>query len=279
MKKDISVLVVDDNVEFCDLLRQYINRCENMKAVGVAKDGIEGVELIRSLHPDVVILDIIMPNLDGIGVLEKVNEMKMNPRPVFVVLSAVGQDVFTRKAMDLGAEYYMVKPFDIDILLNRVKETYNEKHKNAILHCGISTKKVDERGLNRERDQNVEMEVTSLMHEVGIPAHLSGYRYLREAIILATKNANVFNSVTRILYPSIAERFNSTPQKVERSIRNAIEATWTKETRGLKKIFDGEVSDYWEDKPTNSQFIAVMAEKIRINLNARKNKNSLDKGK
>lgn len=264
MKDEISVLVVDDNTEFCDLLRQYINKTGTMKAVGVAKDGVEGLKLIEALRPDVVILDIIMPNLDGIGVLEKVNEMKLSPKLLFIVLSAVGQDVFTKKAMDLGAEYYMVKPFDIEVLIQRIRDVYADRNTFTALSKGGGSAKYDSGTVRKSDEHQIEVEVTSLMYEVGIPAHLSGHRYIREAIILAVGDSNVFNSVTKILYPSIADKFNSSPQKVERSIRNAVEAAWAKESSGFRELFSGKLYTYPVEKPTNSQFIAVMAEKVKV---------------
>jgi two-component system response regulator (stage 0 sporulation protein A) len=264
----ISVLIVDDNVEFSDLLRQYINKSEGMRAVGAAKGGREGIELIKKLSPDVVILDIVMPNLDGIGVLENINKLELKDKPLFIILSAVGQDSYTRKAMDLGAEYYMVKPFDIEVLLTRVKEIYEEKNRNIIISPGIiASKKINYESGNRLQD--IEIDVTMLLHEAGIPPHLSGYRYLREAIILTLKNPDSFSSVTKVLYPTIAEKFNSTPQKVERSIRNAIDSAWIKESEGLVNIFGKKAFINWDEKPTNSEFIAVTSEKIRIKRGSR----------
>lgn len=265
MKEKISVLVVDDNVEFCDLLRQYVNKSEHMVTVGIAKDGAEGLELINRLNPDVVILDIIMPNIDGIEVLERAGRMDFKTRPLFVVLSAVGQEVYTKRAMELGAEYYMVKPFDIEVLLKRIKDIYCDRRGASAMFTSISSRGSAAGSKMEQESKDIGFEVTCLMHEIGVPPHLSGHKYLREAILLAASDKNVFTSITRVLYPAIAEKFKSSPQKVERSIRNAIEATWMRESEGLQKVFKESAKSCRGGKPTNSQFIAIMAEKIRIN--------------
>lgn len=264
MKERISVLIADDNIEFGDLLNDYINQEGDLHVVGIARDGLNALEMIKKLEPDVVILDIIMPNLDGIGVLEKITQVQLNKKPLFLMLSAVGQDIFIQKAITLGAEYYMVKPFDVEVLVSRVRQLYKEKRIYANNQIIAFSKFDQSTALRPEPVRNLELEVTNLMHEVGIPTHMSGYQYIREAILQTVNNAKVFNSITKVLYPKVAERFGTTPQKVERAIRNAIESAWSRGNPDSIDSLFGYTINYSKGKPTNSEFIAMMADKVRV---------------
>lgn len=266
MKERISILIADDNIEFGDLLNDYINQEVDLQVVGIARDGLNALEMIKLLEPDVVILDIIMPNLDGIGVLEKIPQIQINKKPLFLMLSAVGQDVFIQKAIALGAEYYIVKPFDVEVLISRIRQLYKEKNTNSYSQK-VSFPKVDQTNTVRiEQLRSLEVEVTNLMHEVGIPPHMSGYQYIREAIIQSVNNSKVFNSITKVLYPKVAERFGTTPQKVERAIRNAIESAWVRGNPDSIDSLFGYTINYNKGKPTNSEFIAMMADKVRVSV-------------
>lgn len=260
MKDEISVLIVDDNLEFRDLLKEKFEQEYDINIAGLAVDGLQAIEMIKTFKPDVVILDIIMPNLDGIGVLEKVSELKLDKKPTFVVLSAMGQDLFIQKAIVLGAEYYIVKPFDISVLISRVRQAY----KDSLL----SNRKKVSAPITKQLQVffDLEIEVTNLIREVGIPAHMVGYQYIREAIMLAVNNEDMFKSITKVLYPAVAKRFNTTPQKVERAIRNAIENAWNRgNPDSIDSIF-GYSSGFSKGKPTNSEFIAMMSDKMRLAL-------------
>lgn len=264
MKERISILIADDNIEFGDLLNDYINQEGDLHVVGIARDGLNALEMIKTLEPDIVILDIIMPNLDGIGVLEKISQMQISKKPLFLMLSAVGQDIFIQRAIVLGAEYYIVKPFDVEVLFCRVRQLYKEKRMYAHSQ-NISFSKIDQSNVKRaEPVRNLELEITNMMHEVGIPPHMSGYQYIREAILQTVNNANVFSSITRVLYPRVAERFGTTPQKVERAIRNAIESAWSRGNPDSIDSLFGYTISYSKGKPTNSEFIAMMADKVRV---------------
>lgn len=268
MKDTISVLIVDDNVEFGNLLNDYMNREVDIEVAGIARDGVQAMEMISSLKPNVVVLDIIMPNLDGIGVLERVSAGQTGQKPLFIVLSAIGQDVFIQKAVSLGAEYYIVKPFDVDVLVSRIRQIYGEKHVTQ-----FSSKKPFTRlsyrnsGKLESAKNSLEVEITNLMHEVGIPPHMSGYQYIREAIIKTVNDSKIFSSITKSLYPAVAEKYNTTPQKVERAIRNAIESAWTRGNPDSVDALFGYTTGYGKGKPTNSEFIAMMADKVKLILN------------
>lgn len=217
----ISVMIADDNVEFGNVLKEYLESAGDIVVKGVARDGIETVGMLKSQNPDVVILDLIMPNLDGIGVLERVSEMDPCNRPIFIVLSAVGQDSFIRKAVQLGAEYYMVKPFDVDILLKRIRQLYGEMCAGRdAAATGAPLKAVAPEGNEEKR---LEIAVSDLILNLGILPNLAGYHYLREAILLTIRDQSVLSSPTRSLYPVIAEKYNATSSKVNRAIRNTLE--------------------------------------------------------
>ena len=235
----------------------------------MAKDGNEAVDMIKNAMPDVVLLDVIMPHLDGIGVLEKMNIIKCNKKPICIMISAVGQDKITQKAVNLGAEYYVVKPFDIELLIKRIRELKNFKpNQNINTFIGREIKQqYVEIPENGERSQeNLEALVTNIIHEVGVPAHIKGYQYLREAIIMVVNDIDVINQITKSLYPQIAYKFSTTPSRVERAIRHAIEVAWGRgDQQTVEKIFGYTISAA-KGKPTNSEFIAMIADKLRLEL-------------
>lgn len=267
MKEKITVLIADDNQEFCRTLATYLGNQEDMEIIGMAKDGLEAVEKINEIEPDVAILDVIMPHLDGIGVLERINNSSnLKKRPICIMLSAVGQDKITQRAIELGAEYYVVKPFDIELLIKRIKEIKNFKPnvKNSLVFRENSRPYIEVP--KKQGDSDLEVLVTNIIHEVGVPAHIKGYQYLREAIMMVVNDIEVINQITKSLYPQIAQRFSTTPSRVERAIRHAIEVAWGRgEPSVMENIFGYTVSAS-KGKPTNSEFIAMIADKLRLEL-------------
>ena len=237
MKEKISILIADDNAEFCKSLAGYIEKQEELEVIGIAKDGLEAVEMITNVEPDVVLLDVIMPHLDGLGVLEKINEL--SKKPVSVMLSAVGQEKITQKAIGLGAQYYVVKPFDIELLIRRIKELiyYKGSKTNTFVSREQRQQYIEIEG-SEKNEENLEAQVTNIIHEVGVPAHIKGYQYLREAIIMVVKDIDVINQITKSLYPQIAKKFETTPSRVERAIRHAIEVAWGRgQQEAVENIF------------------------------------------
>mgnify|MGYP004587080475 FL=1 len=272
MREKITVLIADDNQEFSTTLATYLKNQEDMVVVGRAKDGNEALDMVSSLMPDVLLLDVIMPHLDGIGVLEQMNMIKLNKKPICIMLSAVGQDKVTRRAIELGAEYYVVKPFDIDLLITRIRELKNYKpssQKNNFIsrEIGISKSQyIDIPNNPANKEENIEALVTNVIHEVGVPAHIKGYQYLREAIIMVINDIDVINQITKCLYPQIANKFHTTPSRVERAIRHAIEVAWGRgEQKTVENIFGYTISAA-KGKPTNSEFIAMISDKLRLEL-------------
>jgi len=258
------VAIADDNREFGDILCEYLNSQEDIEVVGIARDGLEAYELITSTKPDIAILDIIMPHLDGLGVLEKLNATQMEKRPLYIILSAVGQDKITQRALALGAEYYVVKPFDMDVLVSRIRQLKGSNQTSVIRPESIKEAKQPPSPENFQH--SLEVEVTNIMHEIGIPAHIKGYQYLRDAIMMVVKDLDIINSITKQLYPSIARIYNTTPSRVERAIRHAIEVAWSRgKVDAIDSLFGYTVS-IGKGKPTNSEFIAMVADKLRLEL-------------
>ena len=271
MREKITVLIADDNQEFSMTLATYLKNQDDMVVVGRAKDGNEALDMIPNLMPDVVLLDVIMPHLDGIGVLEKLNMIKMNKRPICIMLSAVGQDKITRKAVELGAEYYVVKPFDIELLITRIRELKNYKptQNNNFISRDMPAPKQQYIEISRgpeKKEENLEALVTNVIHEVGVPSHIKGYQYLREAIIMVVNDIDVINQITKSLYPKIAGKFSTTPSRVERAIRHAIEVAWGRGQQDVVENIFGYTISAAKGKPTNSEFIAMIADKLRLEL-------------
>ncbi|MDI9462001.1 MAG: sporulation transcription factor Spo0A [Bacillota bacterium] len=248
----LKVFVADDNREFSDLLVEYLEQQRDIEVVGKAYDGKEALDLIAENPPDVLLLDIIMPHLDGLGVLEKINEMENKPK--VIMLTAFGQENITRKAVELGASYYILKPFNMDVLVERIRLLGN----GAVPAPSVSS-------LSRvTKKSSLEVDVTGIIHEIGIPAHIKGYHYLREAIMMVVEDVDLLGSVTKILYPRIAEKFDTTSSRVERAIRHAIEVAWSRNNIDTIKKFFGYTVNTERGKPTNSEFIALVADRLRL---------------
>ena len=269
MKDKIRILIADDNEEFAMTLKDYLEKDEEMDIVGMAKDGNEAVEMIIGTRPDVVLLDVIMPHLDGLGVLEKLNNSSLENLPLCIMLSAVGQDKVTQKAISLGAEYYVVKPFDIELLIKRIKDFKFYQPgtvRNSFAAREIKQQYIEIAPENKKDEDSLEALVTNVIHEVGVPAHIKGYQYLREAIMMVINDIDIINQITKRLYPKIAAKYSTTPSRVERAIRHAIEVAWGRgQVDTVESIFGYTISSA-KGKPTNSEFIAMIADKLRLEL-------------
>ena len=283
MNDKITILIADDNPDFANTLTGYIEEDEKFEIIAIARDGKQAVEMILNTEPDVVLLDVIMPHLDGIGVLEKVTAANMKKHPICIMLSAVGQEKITQRALELGAEYYAIKPFDINVLLQRIKEiklhkqqpqfrnsninNYNINNNiNSYMSREIKAQYIEISPEKKKDEENLEALVTNVIHEVGVPAHIKGYQYLREAIMMVVNNIDIINQITKQLYPDIANKYNTTPSRVERAIRHAIEVAWGRgQTETVENIFGYTISAA-KGKPTNSEFIAMIADKLRLEL-------------
>ena len=258
----INVLIVDDNARTASMLEEIVQGDEEMTVIGKAENGLDALEMIRDKEPDVVLLDLIMPKLDGLGVLEKVKKDKeLKKVPAFIVISAIAQERVTENAFELGASYYILKPFDVSVVLSRIRQVGGRSSQHILEKRGvIAAGEIAQ----ASRPHNLEADVTDIIHEIGVPAHIKGYQYLRDAIMMSVDDPSMISSITKILYPTIAKRFQTTPSRVERAIRHAIEVAWS---RGRMETLDalfGYTIDTGKGKPTNSEFIALIADRIRL---------------
>lgn len=265
MKEKISVLIADDNMEFAYTLKRCFDVHDNMEVVDIARDGEDAFKKILEYKPDVVLLDVIMPHLDGIGVLEKINKADLEKYPFCVMISAVGQDKVTAQAISLGAQYYVVKPFDIEVLIKRIEELKEYRMSGKSNNFVVREPKSSYIDIPKSED-NLEALVTNIIHEVGVPAHIKGYQYLREAIMMVVDNIEIINQITKQLYPEIARKFKTTPSRVERAIRHAIEIAWGRGKLETTENIFGYTVDNIKGKPTNSEFIAMIADKLRLEM-------------
>lgn len=258
----IKLVIADDNKEFSSILSEYLRSQNDFEIVGIAKDGLEAVKFVTMYEPDVLVLDIIMPHLDGLGVLEKINLMSNIKLPKVIVLSAVGQDKITQRAINLGAEYYVVKPFDMDIFSKRIRQLFSPNSQMSEIRR--SSLMMSDNHTAFSDSNTLEAEITNIIHEIGVPAHIKGYLYLREAITMVVNDVELLSAVTKELYPSIAKRYNTTASRVERAIRHAIEVAWARgQVDTINKLF-GYTINNGKGKPTNSEFIAMVADKLRL---------------
>ncbi|TVY04467.1 sporulation transcription factor Spo0A [Cohnella terricola] len=260
----IEVFLADDNREFTNLLSEYIQEQDDMTVIGVAYNGEEVIRQLEETQrvPDVMILDIIMPHLDGLGVLEKLRDMNLSPMPKIIMLTAFGQENITQRAVQLGASYYILKPFDMDVLANRIRQLAGNPSASVTSSAMPSSNRSNVVQIGKPK--NLDANITSIIHEIGVPAHIKGYQYLREAITMVYNNIEILGAITKTLYPAIAEKFKTTPSRVERAIRHAIEVAWTRGNIDSISHLFGYTINIAKSKPTNSEFIAMVADKLRI---------------
>ena len=255
IRETIKVAIADDNREFVGIIQEYLAGQSDFELVGVGYDGEQILTIIEEKKPDVVILDIIMPHLDGIGVLESLQGLRVK-RPKIIMLTALGQESITQRVVELGADYYILNPFNMDVLASRIRQ--------------LATTITMQRPVVAQaiKAQSVDIEVTNIIREIGIPAHIKGYQYLRDAIIMIISEIELLGAVTKILYPRIAEKYNTTPSRVERAIRHAIEVAWSRGNIDMINRLFGYTIKKEKGKPTNSEFMAMVADKLRLEMRA-----------
>ncbi len=244
------ILLVDDNEDFLAETETALTD-RGFDIIGKATDGETAVQMINSLSPDIVVLDLVMPKMDGFSVLEKIDRQKVHT----LVLSALSQDTFISKAAMLGADYYMIKPCSTDALAARLKD---------LASAPIVERPQVKAQSTRTANKSLDEKITNIFITVGIPAHIKGYQFLREAIKMAIDNPDIINSITKRLYPEVAERFDTSPSKVERAIRHAIEVAWNRgKIENINSLFGVRVYNH-NEKPTNGEFIALVADKMLL---------------
>lgn len=251
MEHVTTVLIADSAEEFCTGLTQALQRSDGFQVVGTACDGEQAIRMIAERKPDVLVLDLMLSKQDGISVLKATSSMER--RPVTLATSAFMTEYVSSAAASLGVRYLMLKPCDMTALVERLEE----------IRGGESLRYSAPR---RTDKTSIETMVTSIIHEIGVPAHIKGYQYLREAIIIAVNDMDVINAITKVLYPQVAKTFQTTPSRVERAIRHAIEVAWDRGDLDTLQRFFGYTVSNTKGKPTNSEFIALIADKLQLQL-------------
>jgi len=252
--RKIKLIVADDNRDFCMLMKDFVDLENDIEIVGIASNGLEALDLIEKKNPDVAVIDNVMPYLDGLGVLTKLQNYPKDKRPQVILVTASLNDVFIANACRLGASYTMSRINDMSEIINKVRMVLE------------NTSNSSEKASSIYKNNDIETTVTSVIHEVGVPAHIKGYSYLREAIMLVLGDTDLINSITKQLYPSVAKTYNTSSSRVERAIRHAIEVAWDRgDTETLNKLF-GFTINQSKGKPTNSEFIAMIADKLRLQM-------------
>ena len=251
MEHTSTVFIADSAEDFCSGLTAALQRADGFRVVGTAGDGEQAIRMIEEKKPDILVLDLMLAKKDGISVLKSIANMEH--KPITLATSAFLTEYVSTAAANLGVRYLMLKPCDMAALVERLEE----------IRGGESLRYPAAR---RSDKVSIETLVTNIIHEIGVPAHIKGYQYLREAIIIAVNDMDVINAITKVLYPEVAKTFGTTPSRVERAIRHAIEVAWDRgDLDTLQKFFGYTVSNT-KGKPTNSEFIALIADKLQLQL-------------
>ena len=256
MENITRILIADPGEDFRKLLAEVIDSEEDLQVVGSAGDGQEALALAESLRPDVLLMDLMLSRLDGLGLLAALREREDGPAAV--VLSGFFNEKVVTSCSELGAYYFMPKPCDIPNLLTRIRQVATDRSRvGTPVSQGVAMAPLS-------REPSLEAVVTDIIHEIGVPAHIKGYQYLREAICITVNDMDAINAVTKVLYPAVAKKFGTTPSRVERAIRHAIEVAWDRgDLETLQKFFGYTVSNI-KGKPTNSEFIAMIADSLTL---------------
>lgn len=266
--ENVNVVIVDDNPMILNTLDEVISSEAGLSVIGRADNGKDAIDMIKDTQPDVVLLDLVMPQMDGITVVENIKKKtSMLKNPAFIILSAVGGEQMTEEAFQAGANYFLMKPFDKDILVNKIRRIGKRPVRpvpGKVLEAPLKAATPEEAAMNREEymKEHLETDITKMLHELGITAHIKGYQYLRDAISMVVRDREMMEAVTKILYPEIAKKNYTSSSRVERAIRHAIEVAWG---RGSLEVIDelfGYTISTGKGKPTNSEFIALIADKI-----------------
>ncbi|MCH5210967.1 MAG: sporulation transcription factor Spo0A [Oscillospiraceae bacterium] len=262
MKKKISVLIADDNEKLTTELSEHIKAESDMSLAAMSYDGEETYKLILETNPDVVILDLVMPKLDGIGVIKKLQNVPLPKRPKIIVYSISSSAIEMAAAVGHGVSYCLMKPQSSERICEVIRDI-SVQLKPAAITIG---ERVISSPTAKEEEADLETVVTDFIHELGVPAHIKGYQYIRSAIMMVVENMDLLNFITKQLYPEIAKAYNTTASRVERAIRHSIEVAWTRGKPEIMNEIFGYTIHTGKGKPTNSEFIAMVADRIRLTL-------------
>ena len=256
-----KVLIVEDNRDYSSILHDYICFQPDMDVAGVLNDGDSVIEMISEKQPDVVLLDIIMPKTDGLSVLKTINSLELNKKPQVIIISALSQDRFTQSALSLGAVYYLIKPLDLDILVEKIR---------SLKHSEIDEDKTVtfyyHKEFNETQNPNIEVLINKLLFDIGISSNLNGYQFIKTAIYMFVEDNKCNICGSKDVYPTIAKKYNTTPEIVEGSMRCTFEKVW--KSNDLNLIENDSNSKYINKKirPSNIEFISTFSDKIRRKL-------------
>lgn len=260
MNEKTSVLIADDNKVFSESLEAFLKTQNDMEVVGCAYDGEEALGMILETKPDVVILDTIMPKRDGISVLKRMHEMRLTKNPIIIAVSVSDSEWIMESVAKLGASYFMLKPQSNEAVTDIIRNFSHMSRKSVTMPTVVSAPQQE------AKVYDLESLVTKFIHELGVPAHIKGYQYVRSAIMMVVENMELLNYITKQLYPTIAKKYGTTSSRVERAIRHSIEVAWTRgKPQTMDEIF-GYTIDTGKGKPTNSEFIAMVADRIRLQI-------------
>ncbi len=251
MDHHTTVIIADNSEEFCSSLATTLHQADRFQVLDTANDGDKAIALVADRQPDILILDMMLAKKDGISVLKAINALER--KPTVLATSGFVTDYVASAAANLGVRYLMLKPCDMSALVERLEELRGGETLRMPVKC-------------HPGKQNIETLVTGIIHEIGVPAHIKGYQYLREAIILAVEDMDVINAITKVLYPQVAKTFQTTPSRVERAIRHAIEVAWDRGDLDTLQRFFGYTVSNTKGKPTNSEFIALIADKLQLQM-------------
>lgn len=249
MRKSLKVMLTEDGSESLHELAGVL-RSNNCEVTTVVKDGSKVIERLRSESPDVLLIDSFMTHLDALGVLREMKSLPLEKQPMVMVLSSTDNERIENEILSGGADYYFLKPFNPEMLAERI-----------IQFAGIHNNSVSKNGV-----KDLEVVVSRIMHQIGVPAHIRGYQYLRQAIILSVTDSEMISSVTKILYPTVAKTFKTTPSRVERAIRHAIEVAWDRGDVDVLSSYFGYTIQNERGKPTNSEFIAMISDNLKLQM-------------
>ncbi|WP_153732909.1 sporulation transcription factor Spo0A [Sporosarcina obsidiansis] len=258
--ENVKIAIVDDNKELVKTMVSYFEKHAQIEVIWTANNGQICLSMLDQERPDILLLDIIMPHLDGIGVLETLHETNKMGNMQIMMLTAFGQENVMSQAAGLGASYFMLKPFEFDRLIGQILKIAGKPKTNT--QTFITQEAAQTTGVVSQKV--LDTAITSMIKEIGVPAHIKGYAFLREAIQMVYTDVELLGSVTKILYPDIAKKYNTTPSRVERAIRHAIEVAWNRGNYDLISKTFGYTVHHLKSKPTNSEFIAMIADKIRL---------------
>ncbi len=255
MKDKVKVVLAFDNEDYLQMMKLNLEQEGQIEVINTAGDGMELVDAVVKTSPEVIVSDAMLPRLDGLAAIREISA-KCGRKPSVILLSSFISEQMAAEANALGVQYFMLKPCDIHSLAERI-ELYNSMAANF----SKPAKKVDP-------ELDIEMRVTDTIHEIGVPAHIKGYQYLRESIIMTVKDMDTINAITKVLYPTVAKKFKTTSSRVERAIRHAIEVAWDRGDIEVLNNFFGYTVSNSKGKPTNSEFISMIADRIRLQIRA-----------